>query len=122
VDVASAYFAIAGTFKKRNNSELAIEYYLKSIDIHPKARALASLAEVLQNEHRDSEALSYIERAIDIDEEESDYHYIKAVSLMQLGNFKEAIQYFKNTLKYFPHDKAAERLLKECEILAKSQQ
>ena len=104
---------IGECYKKTNQSNKAIESFLKAISLNPGSsendkiliiEAYENLAEIEKNRGKYNEALKYIEKGLTIDNQSSLLYYISAFSKNKLGNEAEAINDYLLAIKINPKD------------------
>jgi len=90
---------IGKNFEKLNNTTSASEYYLKANEQDPFLdKPLIALGSLYYNIEEFQKALYYLNKLIEIDDENAAYWYLYAQSNLKISFFEEAVKAFKKCI------------------------
>jgi len=96
---AYAYLRIASCFKKLNTPIEAEKFYLKAYEQDPSlAKAIIALVDLAYNSKEYEKALFYIDKLINLDDQNASYWQIYAESNSKLGFYEESAKALKKCL------------------------
>ena len=108
-DDFGAYTSLAGLYKEKGDTAKEEEIYKKMGDRDPTGKSLYNLGTIAFNRNEPDKARVYYERVLAKDPNHAMAHFQMAYTLINLGNFSQAIGHFETFLKLSPKDaKAAE--------------
>jgi tetratricopeptide (TPR) repeat protein len=92
---------------RRGEIELAVQQYLKALEINPKkADGYVRLGKIYDLQNKPNEALSYLSKAIELEPNKSEYHYYLAISQEEWAendsDFKKAIMEYRKAIELNP--------------------
>lgn len=109
-DEAWENFARAYQFQMRGELKEALQFYERSLQLHPTAEAMTFFGWALSFQGRIEEAIQACERAISIDPDFGNPYNDIGAYLIQLGRHDEAIPWLKRAMAakrydsmHFPH-------------------
>jgi tetratricopeptide (TPR) repeat protein len=101
------YFNLGNVYKKLNNTERAIHYYRRSVELNPgNLNALNNLALMLKNTGLPDEAIATFKKAMEADANFGHAPFNLAVLYFNLGHRDNALRYFRYVSDKFPSLKA----------------
>jgi len=117
-----AYDSMGITYIKSKKYSDAISAYERSLALSPQARVYSSLGHLLQMSNRDQEAIIYFDKAIVMKKDESDFHFLRGISFLKLGDILTAKECFLKALELEPEHPDAEMLVEECDTMLSGSQ
>lgn len=83
----------------RQEEKDALEWYKKALSYEPnEPTALVNATIILQSQGNYAEALTYCNRLIDLDQDNSSVHYLKGTILQELNQYEEAVEGLKRCI------------------------
>ena len=96
----SAFYVARGYIHDvRQEENDALEWYKKALSYEPnEPTALMNATIILQSQGNYAEALTYCNRLVDLDQDNSSVHYLKGTILQDLHRVEEAVEGFKRCI------------------------
>lgn len=98
---AFVYYRIGKNFEKLNNTNRAREYFLKSNEQDPFLdKPLLALASLYYNIEEFQKAIYYINKLIEINDENADYWVLYGQSNLKISFFEEAAKAYRKSIEF----------------------
>ncbi len=98
---ATTFYYIGECYEKLGNPVLAMSNYYKSTKMDPfHADAWAGMAVINETEDKSQSAVFYIKKALELENNNSEYWYIYGDILAKIGMFDEALISFNKVIEY----------------------
>jgi Tfp pilus assembly protein PilF len=105
---AKSFAAIGEMYLKKDDTQTAMDYFKKSIDLNPKDEILAyNVGEICFAGNKNEEAIKYYDLAAQIKPKWAEPHLKKGYVYMNLGDFTKAIDSMNTFLKLDPENPQA---------------
>lgn len=101
-DLHECAYAIADIYKLLHNYDLALKILLKEAELYPNSNVFNKIASTLFTQEKISEAMEYLDKAIELSPENPATLHNIAISLNSNGRSKEAKEHLRKGAELFP--------------------
>ncbi len=98
----------------KNNLEIAVRLFTRSLDYHPDHRAYWGLGLVYQHQYRFEESIEILKKGIQQHRQSVDLHMALANSLIRLDRYEEAYQCLRG---FSQHPRVVDQLIRCCRFM-----